>query len=127
MDFAASWLSLEKLGASRPMDKPLRQAMRRETELFVETIVREDRSVLEFIDADYTFVNERLAKHYDLPGVHGAEMRPVKVDRKTRGGLLGHASIFTLVSDGDSTSPVKRGKWVLETLLARPPSDRQPA
>ena len=132
-NFAGQWLQLRNLDTFTPdkarfpaYDDALRQAMRRETELFFAHIVREDRSVLEFLDADYTFANERLAKHYGLPGVAGAEFRQVSVDRGQRGGLLGHASILAVTSNPTRTSPVKRGKWVLENLFAAPPPPPPP-
>jgi hypothetical protein len=132
-NFAGQWLQLRQLEIITPdpkrfpqWDKELREAMRKETELFFAHIVRDDRSVLEFIDADYTFVNERLAKHYGLPDVSGAEFRKVAVPADQRGGLLGQASILTVTSNPNRTSPVKRGKWILENLLASPPPPAPP-
>jgi hypothetical protein len=132
-NFAGQWLQLRNLDTFSPdkaqfpdYDDVLRQAMRRETEMFFSHIVREDRGVLEFLDADYTFANERLAKHYGLSGVSGAEFRRVSVDRGQRGGLLGHASILAVTSNPTRTSPVKRGKWVLENLFAAPPPPPPP-
>ncbi len=107
-------------------DNDLRQAMRKETEFFFSYIVREDRSILEFLDSDYTFVNEKLAQHYGLSGVSGAEFVKVAVPADQRGGLLGQASILTVTSNPNRTSPVKRGKWVLENLLAAPPPPAPP-
>jgi hypothetical protein len=95
--------------------------MARETELFVEHIFREDRSVLEFLHADYTFLNERLARHYGIPGVQGDNFRLVRLDGPQRGGVLAHASVLMVTSNPTRTSPVKRGKWVLENLLGAPP------
>jgi hypothetical protein len=86
-------------------------------------VVREDRSIREFLNADYTFVNERLARHYGIPNVTGDEFRKVAVDSSQRGGLLGHASILTVTSNPTRTSPVKRGKWILETLFNAPPPE----
>ncbi|MFO0868063.1 MAG: DUF1592 domain-containing protein [Pirellulales bacterium] len=132
-NFAGQWLQLRNLETFAPdrerfpeYDEALRVAIRRETELFFGHIVREDRSVLEFLDADYTFVNERLARHYGLAGVQGDEFRRVSVDRAQRGGLLGHASILAVTSNPTRTSPVKRGKWVLENLFAAPPPPAPP-
>jgi hypothetical protein len=105
--------------------------MRRETELFVESIVRDNRSVLELIDADYTFLNERLAKHYEIPHVYGSHFRRVSLDEKShRGGLLRHASVLAATSYATRTSPVIRGQWVLKTLVgapAPPPPENVPA
>ena len=91
--------------------------MRRETELLFETLVREDRSVLELLTADYTFVNERLARHYGIPNVTGDHFRRVQMTDENRRGLLGHGSILMMTSVADRTSPVLRGKWVMEVLL----------
>jgi hypothetical protein len=131
--FAGQWLQLRSLDVITPdvkrfpeWGKELREAMRQETELFFAHLMREDRSVLEFIDADYTFVNERLAKHYGLPDVSGADFRKVSVPVDQRGGLLGQASILTVTSNPNRTSPVKRGKWILENLLAAPPPPAPP-
>ena len=107
-------------------DEALRGAMRRETEEFFWGIINEDRSILEFLDADTTFVNERLAKHYSIEGITGEEFRRVSVDRGQRGGLLGQASILAVTSNPTRTSPVKRGRWVLENLLAAPPPPPPP-
>jgi hypothetical protein len=126
-NFAGQWLQLRTLEITSPdpktfptWDKDLREAMQRETELFFAHIVREDRSILEFIDSDYTFVNEKLAKHYGIAGVSGGEFQKVSVPVDQRGGLLGQASVLTVTSNPNRTSPVKRGKWVLENLLAAP-------
>jgi len=129
--FAAQWLQLSRLEQSSPdpslfpsFDEDLRTAMRLETELFFEAILREGRRVSELVAADFTFVNERLARHYGFPGVTGSEMRRVPVpshERDERGGLLGHAGLLTATSNPTRTSPVLRGKWVLEALLATPP------
>ena len=133
--FAAQWFGTRPLGKTiRPdarmfpeFDEELAAAMREETILFFDAIVREDRSVLEVIDADYTFVNERLAAHYKMEGVKGPQMRRVKVADPARGGVLGHAGILTATSFPHRTSPVLRGRWVLEELLGAeippPPPD----
>ncbi|GIW52074.1 MAG: hypothetical protein KatS3mg081_1429 [Gemmatimonadales bacterium] len=131
--FAAQWLRLQDLEKVHPdalsypyFDATLADAMRRETELFFYHLVREDRNVLELLTADYTFVNERLARHYDIPGVSGPEFRMVRYPDDTRRGLLGHGSILTLTSHADRTSPVLRGKWVMEVLLGTPPPPPPP-
>lgn len=132
-NFASQWLTLRNLSTVSPdpalfptFNAELRDAMKRETLLFFETIVREDRSVLDFIDARFTFVNEVLAKHYGIEGVTGNEFRRVTLDGKQRGGLLSHASILTVTSNPTRTSPVKRGKWVLEQMLGTPPPPAPP-
>ena len=101
-------------------DHSLGQAFKRETELFFDSLVREDRSVLDLLTADYTFVNERIARHYGIPNVTGPAFRRVTVPEYRR-GILGHGSILTLTSVADRTSPVMRGKWVMEVLLGSPP------
>lgn len=128
-NFASQWLHLRNLESVTPdmrlfpdFDDNLRQAMRRETELFLESIISEDRSVLDLLTADYTFLNERLAKHYKIPHVYGSRFRRVKPDENSkRGGLLRHGSILTVTSYNTRTSPVIRGHWVLENLLGVPP------
>ena len=135
-NFASQWLYLRNVPAVYPdedlfphVGEALRLAMRRETELFVESIFRGDRNVLELLTADYTFVNERLARHYDIPHVYGSHFRRVSLDRlpnDARRGLLGHASILAVTSYPNRTSPVLRGKWVLENLLGTPPADPPP-
>ena len=127
-NFAGQWLYLRNLQHLVPeprrfrnFDNNLRRAFRRETELLFASIVAEDRSVLELLDADYTFVNERLARHYGIPGVRGSHFRRVAVTDEHRRGLLGHGSILTVTSYANRTSPVLRGKWVLENLLGAPP------
>ena len=103
-------------------DDNLRQAFRQETELFVDSILREDRSVLDLLRANYTFVNERLAKHYGIPHVYGSRFRRIALDKDSeRGGLLRQGSILTVTSYATRTSPVVRGKWVLDNLLGVPP------
>ena len=126
-DFASQWLKLRELDDRLLQDDiyleynhNLREAMEEETRLFFEHNIREDRSVLELLNADYTFVNERLADHYNLPRVAGSHFRRVKLpDLKKRGGLLGHASILTVTSYPERTTPVLRGKWILENILGR--------
>ena len=128
-NFAAQWLYLRNLPETLPdawlfpdFDDNLRRSMRRETELFFESIIREDRSVIDLLAADYTFVDERLARHYGIPHVRGSRFRRVELDPESgRGGLLGHASILTVTSYATRTSPVLRGKWVLENILGTPP------
>jgi len=128
-NFAGQWLFLRNLQAVIPVqnvfpdfDDTLRQAFRRETELFFDSIVREDRSVLDLLRADYTFLNERLARHYGIPHVTGSHFRRVTLGSDSvRGGVLGQGSILTVTSYPDRTSPVVRGKWILENLLGTPP------
>jgi hypothetical protein len=125
--FASQWLRLQDLDKIFPdyllypqYDDTLARAMKRETELFFDSIVREDRSVTDLLTADYTFVNERLAKHYGIPNITGHAFQRVTLPPYRR-GLLGQGSILTLTSVADRTSPVQRGKWVMEVLLASPP------
>jgi hypothetical protein len=128
-NFAAQWLHLRNLDAITPdmrlfpdFDHNLRQAFRRETELFFESVLREDRSVLDLLRADYTFLNERLARHYGIPHVYGSRFRRVTFDGTgERGGLLRHGSILMVTSYATRTSPVIRGKWILDNLLGVPP------
>ena len=127
--FASQWLYLRNVPAVVPdedrfpdVGEGLRQAMRRETELLVESVFREDRNVLDLLTADYTFVNERLARHYGMPRIYGSHFRRVPVTNEARQGLLGHASILAVTSYPNRTSPVLRGKWVLENLLGTPPA-----
>jgi hypothetical protein len=128
-NFAAQWLFLRDIEAKLPdeilfadFDETLRQALRRETELFVDSVFRENRSVLELLTANYTFLNERLARHYGIPNVKGSYFRRVSLpDGSQRGGLLGQGSILTITSYATRTSPVLRGKWVLENLLSSAP------
>jgi mono/diheme cytochrome c family protein len=124
-NFAGQWLLLRELESVTPnadgFDANLRQAMLRETKLFFRAVMREDMSVVRLLDADFTFVNERLASHYGLPGVHGSYFRRVELPADNpRRGLLGQASILTLTSVTSRTSPVIRGRWVLQTLLGTP-------
>ena len=134
-NFAAQWLQLRNLETTvRPgdpfsvaFDESLRQAMLRETRLFVDSIVRGDRSVVELLTADYTFLNERLAEHYGVPGVAGSRFRRVHLPADSpRRGILGHGSVLTLTSHAIRTSPVLRGKWILDNLLGTPPPDPPP-
>lgn len=128
-NFVGQWLHLRNLDAITPdarlfpdFDDNLRQSMRRETELLFEEIVREDRSVLDVLKSDHTWLNERLAKHYGVPHVYGPRFRRVALDAASdRGGLLRHGSVLTVTSYATRTSPVIRGKWVLENLLGTPP------
>ena len=127
-NFAGQWLYLRNLASVVPdpnvfpeFDENLREAFQQETELFVETLLREDRSVVEVLSANYTFVNERLARHYGIPNVYGSRFRRVTFSNPNRGGLLGHGSLLTVTSYPNRTSPVLRGKWVLEGLLGTPP------
>lgn len=128
-NFADQWLYLRNLESFTPdsrlfpdFDDNLRQAFRQETELFFESIMREDRSVLQLLNADYTFLNERLARHYDIPHVYGSRFRRVSLDRGSgRGGLLRHGSILAVTSYATRTSPVIRGHWILANLCGTPP------
>jgi len=128
-NFAGQWLYLRNLDSLTPdlrlfpdFDDNLRQAFRRETELLFENVLREDRSVLDLLKADYTFLNERLARHYGIPNVYGSRFRRVALrEDDHRGGLLRQGSILTVTSYATRTSPVIRGKWVLENILGTPP------
>jgi len=127
-NFAAQWLYLRNLKSVAPFveefpdfDDDLREAMKRETELLIDSVIREDRSVLDLLTADYTFVNERLAQHYGIPRVYGSRFRRVPVPDEARRGLLGQASVLTVTANANRTSPVRRGKWILENLLGTPP------
>jgi hypothetical protein len=142
-NFAAQWLHLRNLESMTPdmrlfpdFDDNLRQAFRQETELLVDTVIRENRSVLDLLRADFTFVNERLAKHYDIPNVYGSRFRRIEFDKtaspnravaqsaaaeQRRGGLLRQGSILLVTSYPTRTSPVIRGKWILDNILGVPP------
>jgi len=128
-NFAEQWLHLRNLESITPdlrlfpdFDDNLRQAFRKETELFIDNLLREDRSVLDLLKADYTFLNERLAKHYAIPNIYGDRFRRVMLDKDVeRGGLLRQGSVLTVSSYATRTSPVIRGKWVLENLIGTPP------
>jgi len=134
-NFAGQWLQFRNLEIATPdlrsfpqFEDSLRRSMMQETERFIEEIIRRDRSVLEILDADYTFVNERLARFYGLEGVEGPEYRKVNMSGTRRGcGILSHGSILTLTSYSTRTSPVLRGKWILETLLNDPPPPPPPS
>jgi mono/diheme cytochrome c family protein len=130
-NFAGQWLFLRELKNVRPdspdFDGNLRASMQRETELLFRAIMQEDRSVIELLDSDFTFVDERLARHYGIANVHGSRMRRVALaPGSPRRGLLGHGSILTLTSAANRTSPVVRGKWVLENVLGAPPPQPPP-
>ncbi len=132
-NFAGQWLYLRNLKSLRPdedvfpdFDDNLRQALQRETELLFESVVLEDHSVLDLLSADYTFVNERLARHYGLPNIYGDQFRRVAVRDDYRRGLLGHGSILALNSYANRTSPVTRGKYVLTNILGTPPPEPPP-
>jgi len=133
-NFASQWLHLPNLDSITPdmrlfpdFDDNLRQSFREETELFVDSILREDRSVLDLLRANYTFLNERLAKHYGIPNVYGSRFRRVTLDADSwRGGLLRQGSVLTVTSYATRTSPVLRGKWVLDNILGIPPPPPPP-
>jgi hypothetical protein len=128
-NFAGQWLYLRNLESATPdlrlfpdFDDNLRQAFRQETELFFESVLHEDRNVLDLLKADYTYLNERLAKHYGIPNVYGSRFRRVTLDKDSkRGGLLRQGSILTVTSYANRTSPVIRGKWILENMIGTPP------
>ena len=127
-NFGGQWLYLRNLKGQVPdsnifpdFDDNLRQAFKDETEMFFKSIIQEDRSVLDLLTADYTFVNERLARHYGISNIYGSQMRRVKVPSDARRGLLGKGAILMVTSHVDRTSPVVRGKWILENLLGAPP------
>jgi mono/diheme cytochrome c family protein len=132
-NFVGQWLLLRNLKSINPdfetfpdFDDNLRQAMRRETELFFDSIVREDRGVLDLLNANYTFVNERLARHYGIKGIYGADFQRITINDDRRRGLLGQASVLTVTSYSNRTSPVQRGKWILTNLLGTPPPPPPP-
>jgi hypothetical protein len=132
-NFASHWLQLQNLDDVHPdvflfpdWDRNLTNSARRETEMFFDNLVHEDRSVMELLNANYTFVDERLARHYGIPNVIGNRFRRVEVSDENRRGLLGHASILTLTSMATRTSPVVRGKWILDVLLGTPPPNPPP-
>jgi len=127
-NFANQWLYLRDLKSANPdvtvfpdFDDNLRQGFQRETEMLFESVMREDRSVLDLLDADYTFVNERLARHYGIRNVYGPDFRRVPVPSDARRGLLGQGSLLLVTSNANRSSPVIRGKWILENLLGSPP------
>ena len=132
-NFAGQWLYLRNLTTINPdfetfpdFDDNLRQAMKRETELFIDSIMREDKSVMDLLNANYTFLNERLARHYGIPGIYGTDFRRVTLKEDARRGLLGQASILTVTSYPTRTSPVQRGKWILTNVLGIPPNPPPP-
>jgi mono/diheme cytochrome c family protein len=132
-NFGGQWLHLRNLAAFVPdrtdfpeFDDLLRQAMRRETELFLDSVLREDRSALDLLRADYTFVNERLARHYGIAGIYGSQFRRITLADPVRHGLLGQASILAVTSYPNRTSPVVRGRWILENVLGVPPPPPPP-
>jgi hypothetical protein len=127
-NFAGQWLHVRNVRSSTPdknlfpnFDDNLRQAFERELELFVGSIIREDRSALDLLTADHTFVNERLARHYGIDHVYGPRFRRVTLQDEARKGLLGKGGILLVTSHADRTSPVVRGKWILENLIGTPP------
>jgi hypothetical protein len=132
-NFANQWLTVRRVSAWQPdpnlfpdFDENLREAFLNETQLFIDTQFREDRSVIDLLDAKYTFVNDRLARHYGLPGVYGERFRRVDFSDGVRGGLLSQGSILMVTSYPDRTSPVLRGKWVLDNMLGMPPPPPPP-
>ena len=133
-NFAGQWLYLRNLPSAMPIafnfpdfDETLRAALQRETELFFDSIVREDRGALDLLTANYTFLNERLARHYGIPNIKGSHFRRVTLEPDSvRGGLLGQGSILTVTSHPDRTSPVVRGKWILENFLGTSPPPPPP-
>ncbi|MFP6770022.1 MAG: DUF1592 domain-containing protein [Planctomycetaceae bacterium] len=132
-NFATQWLNLRILDEITPdpkkfpeFNEPLREAMKQETKLFFAEVMKKDLSITEFLDGDFTFVNEPLAKLYGIPGVTGSAMRRIDLPADRRAGVLTHASILTLTSNPDRTSPVKRGKWIMENILNSPPPPPPP-
>ena len=132
-NFTGQWLQLRKLAGVAPdkelfggFDETLRGAMRQETEQYFAHILRKNRSVLELLDSNYTFVNDALARHYEIDGVKGAEFRQVALADRRRGGVLTQASVLTLTSNPNRTSPVKRGQWILQQILGTPPPPPPP-
>jgi hypothetical protein len=133
-NFAGQWLDLRRINATIPdpqlygdFDGLLLWSMPRETELFFEEVLRHDRSLLEFVDSDWTMLNERLATHYGVPGINGNEFRKVNLPAGShRGGVMTQASVLKVTADGTRTSPVLRGKWVLERIIGKPPSPPPP-
>jgi hypothetical protein len=135
INFAGQWLNLRGLQGYSPLpgvypdfDDPLRYAMRREVELLFDSVVREDRSIIDLLTADYTFVNERLARHYGIPNIYGSQFRRITLgpDMEVRKGLLGKAAILTTTAKPERTSPVTRGKWIMTNILGMSPPDPPP-
>jgi hypothetical protein len=132
-NFAGQWLQVRNLKTLLPnsdefpdFDDNLRQAFTREMDMFFESVIREDRNVLDLLTADYTFVNERLARHYGVPGIYGSQFRRITLKDDARRGLLGKGSLLAVTSHATRTSPVNRGKWVLENILGTPPAPPPP-
>jgi len=132
-NFVGQWLYLRNLDGIYPdpagfpeFDENLREAFQRETELFIDDQIRSDRSLRELLSADYTYVNERLARHYGIPGIYGSRYRKVTLEGTERGGLFGHGSLMMVTSYPNRTSPVLRGKFVLENFLGGPPPEPPP-
>src|SRR5262249_18371648 len=132
-NFGGQWLYLRNLRTVNPnnkvfpdFDDSLREAFQRETELFLESQLREDRGVDDLLTANYTFVNEQLAKHYGIPNIYGSHFRRVTFPDDRRGGLLGHGGILTVTSYATRTRPPRAGKWVLENILGSPPPPPPP-
>ena len=127
-NFAGQWLQVRNLASATPdadvfpeFSDSLRTAMAAETNLFFESIIRDDRNILDLLDADFTYLNEELARHYNIDGITGDQFRLVLLDDARRGGVLTQASFLTITSNPTRTSPVKRGKWVMEQILGTPP------
>jgi len=132
-NFANNWLELRKLRSATPdanlfpeFDENLRQAFQKETELFLKSQMRADRGIVDMLTADYTFVNERLAQHYGIPNIYGNHFRRVTLNGDERGGLLGQGSVLMATSYPNRTSPVIRGKWLLDNILGMPPPPPPP-
>src|SRR5262249_26772882 len=132
-NFAGQWLFLRNMRYVSPepkefpeFDGELRQSFQQETDLFIGSMLRQDRNVLDMLNADYTFVNERLAQYYGIPNVYGSNFRRVTLTDENRKGLLGQGSILTVTSRANRTSPVLRGKWVLDNILGTPPPPPPP-
>src|SRR5262249_47392806 len=132
-NFFGQWLTVRNMSSSRPdqyifpeFDENLRRAFEQETALFLESQLRDDRSVVDLLTADYTFVNERLARHYGIPNVYGSHFRRVTYPDARRAGILGHGSVLMVTSYANRTSPVLRGKWILENILGAPPPSPPP-
>jgi hypothetical protein len=133
-NFAGQWLYLRNLRTARPdpkqfleFDENLRQALQQETDLFLESVMlREDGNVMDLLDADYTFLNDRLARFYQIPNIHGSQFRRVKLNDENRKGLLGKGAVLLVTSYPTRTAPTLRGKWVLENILGTPPPPPPP-
>jgi hypothetical protein len=132
-NFAGQWLYVRALAQQKPdpdifpeFDESLRQSFQKETELLFQNILREDRGIMELLDAKYTFVNQRLAEHYGIPNVYGSQFRKIELTDPNRGGLLGQGSILTVTSYPNRTSVVQRGRWILDNLLGSPPPPPPP-